>query len=331
MKYSFDFYGLTVEVHSAEEELIEEIRRDFAYFLIPPKKCQVQIDLHLTTPPYDDLPSLSASFFTPRNVCFKGGNKTYIDYFGKGLSIFNRKKQQCTVYGEDIDLVHEICYLFILSISGQYFDKRRIHRIHALAVSKKNRGVLLLLPSRGGKSTIALKLLVQHGYRLLSDDSPLIDHQGDILPFPLRVGVSPESDHEISQKYIRTIKRMEFDPKTLIDVEAFQDRLGEKVGSEILIVGERNLGTTSEIVQISRFLAFKALVKYMIVGLGIYQGLEFLLERGSWEVFSKFGLVFSRFRNARTLLCRSHCYKFVMGRDIEKNSNRLIEFIDKTL
>lgn len=330
MKHSYDFYGLTVEVHSTEEELIEEVRRDFAYFFIPPKKCRVRIDLHLATPPYDDLPSLPASFFTPRNVCFKSGDTTYIDYFGKGLSIFNRERQHCTIYGEDADLVHEICYLFILSTCGQYFDDKRIHRIHALAVSKKNKGVLLLLPSGGGKSTVALRLLVQPGFRLLSEDTPLIDHRGDILPFPLRVGGTPDSDHGISQKYISTMKRMEFDPKTLIDIEAFQDRLGKKVGPEILIVGERNLGTTSEIVRISRFLAFKALVKYMIVGLGIYQGLEFLLERGPFEVFGKFRLVFSRIRNARVLLNRSQCYKFVMGRDIEKNCNRLIEFIDKT-
>ena len=73
MKHSYDFYGLTVEVHSTEEELIEEVRRDFAYFFIPPKKCRVRVDLHLKTPPYDDLPSLPASFLPLAMFVSKSG------------------------------------------------------------------------------------------------------------------------------------------------------------------------------------------------------------------------------------------------------------------
>jgi hypothetical protein len=124
---------------------------------------------------------------------------------------------------------------------------------------------------------------------------------------------------------------MEFDPKTLIDIEAFKNCLGEKVTSKILLVGERNLGTVSRIVSISNFEAFKALIKYMIVGIGIYQGLEFLLERGPWELFGKFNLGFSRLRNALALLNQVECYRFVMGRDIDKNCDRLVAFLESRL
>ena len=331
MKSWFDFYGLIIQVQGKATHVIEEVRRDFAYFSVSQKNSDIRIDLFLTPPPYDHLPSLPAAFFTPRNVCFRQGDTTYVDYFGKGLSIFDRKRRCCEIYGEDIHLVHEICYLFVLSMCGQFFDKRKIHRVHALAVSKQNAGVLLMLPSGGGKSTVALRLLGNTDYRLLSEDTPLINNRGEILPFPLRIGVRPEAKHGISEKYVRTIKRMEFDPKTLIDIEAFQDRLGKKVGAKILLVGERNLGRISEIIPISRSLAFKGLVKYMIVGLGVYQGLEFLLERGPWELFGKFHLAFSRLHNAFALLSRADCYKFVMGRDIEKNCDYLLAFLDSAL
>lgn len=331
MKQTFDFYGLRLQVQSTDEKLIEEVRRDFAYFAGASGACEVSVTLHLAPPPYQDLPSLPASFFTPRNVCYRHGDVTYIDYFGKGLSIFHRRNHTCTIYGEDVDLVHEICYLFILSTCGRYLDKRGVHRIHALAVSRGKSGALLLLPSGGGKSTVALRLLSQPGFWLLSEDTPLVNRRGEILPFPLRVGVRPESDHGIPEKYVRTMKRMEFDPKTLIDIEVFRDRLGEKVAGKILLVGERNLGSVSGIVSIPRRRALNALVKYMVVGLGVYQGLEFLLERGPGEVFGQFSLVFSRLRNALVLLSRSSCYLFTMGRDIEQNCKHLIGFLDANL
>lgn len=327
MKECFDFYGLTIEVSSPSEELVEEVLRDFAYFHMPRGEGQVQVEMCLTAPLYTELPPLSASLITPRNICFQDEKVTYIDYFGRGLAVFNRKDKQCTVYGTDTDLVHEIVYLFILSTVGEYLDRRGIHRIHALGVSYNNRGILLLLPSGGGKSTMALELLGHPGFLLLGEDTPLIDRRGHILPFPLRLGVRPEQDTGIPSQYLRTMQRMEFDPKTLIDIEYFHDRLGKEVEPGIVLVGERNLGEVSEIIPLSRSQAFKALVKYMIVGLGVYQGMEFLLERGLWEVLGKGGVAASRLYNSLRLLSRAPAYRFVLGRNTTKNFQTLLEFI----
>ena len=94
---------------------------------------------------------------------------------------------------------------------------------------------------------------------------------------------------------------MEFDPKTLIDISYFQDRLaapGRPVEPGLILVGQRNLGPETAIVPLSRAGALKALVKYMVVGLGVYQGLEFLLERGIGDLAGKGGTVASRLYNA---------------------------------
>jgi hypothetical protein len=325
----FDFYGLAVEVQSASATLVEEVRRDFAYFHVPAGEAQVRIQIQDALPPYAELPSVPASLITPRNVCFRDRHITYIDYFGRGLVVFDRTAKRCTVYGTDHDLLHEIVYLFLLSTVGQYLDSRGIHRIHALGVSYRDQGILLLLPSGGGKSTMALELLRQPGFLLLGEDTPLIDRRGDILPFPLRLGVRPEQETGVPAQYLRTVQRMEFDPKTLIDIAYFQDRLGQAVAPRLLLVGERNLGEVSAIVPLTRRRAFKALVKDMVVGLGIYQGIEFLLERGVWELLGKGGVAASRLYNSVQLLTRASAYRFVLGRNLEKNSQTLLAFLEK--
>jgi hypothetical protein len=323
----FNVYGLAIEVRSASASLVEEVRRDFAYFCAPPGGEPVRIEVYGIPPPYEELPPLPAAFFTPRNVCFRGKQATYIDYFGRGLAVFDRAEKLCVVYGTDHDLVHEIVYLFILSTVGQYLDSRGIHRVHALGVSYRQQGVLLLLPSGGGKSTMALSLLREPGFLLLSEDTPLIDRRGHMLPFPLRLGVRPEQQTGIPPQHLRTVRRMEFDPKTLIDIEYFRDCLGQAVEPRFLLIGERNLGEVSEIVPLARHRALKTLVNNMVVGLGIYQGMEFLLERGVWEVLGQGGVATSRLYNSLRLLGRVSSYRFVLGRSREKNRQTLLEFL----
>lgn len=327
MNAYFDFYGFTIRVSSEVAGLIEEVRRHFDYFSVPGGTAQIEVEMRFAPAPYGELPPLRAAFITPRNVCFQKAGVSYIDYFGRGLAIFDRNEKRCVIYGTDHDLVHEIAYLFILSTVGQYLDRRRIHRIHALGVSYRNRGILLMLPSGGGKSTMALALMRQPGFLLLGEDTPLIDRRGRILPFPLRLGVRPEQEPDIPAQYLRTVERMEFDPKTLIDIEYFKDRLGRTVDPGLILVGERNLGQVSEIIRLPRHRAFRAMVNYVIVGLGVYQGLEFLLERGVGELFGKGGVVASRVYNSMVLVSRAPAYRFVLGRDIQKNCQTFLDFV----
>ena len=127
---------------------------------------------------------------------------------------------------------------------------------------------------------------------------------------------------------LRTVRRMEFDPKTLIDLEYFRGRIGDVVPASILLVGERNSGAVSEIVPTSNPAAFRALVNHMIVGLGVYQGLEFLLERGLSELAGQSGVVASRTASALRLVARARPYRFVLGRDRALNTRTLLEFLD---
>ena len=327
----FDFYGFTTQVSSPSTELLDEVRRDFAYFRTsPPDRLpQLRAELRPTPPPYGDLPSVPAAFFTPRNVCFRADHLTYIDYFGEALAVFDRREQRCTVYATDLNLLHEIAYLFILSMVGQHLDRKRLHRVHALGLAHLNRGILILLPSGGGKSTLALDLLRKPGFLLLAEDTPLIDRRGRILPFPLRLGVRPGRDTGVPAEYLRTKPRMEFDPKTLIDLDYFHDRLAGPTASAFLLIGERNLGDVSRIIPLPKPNALKALLKYMVVGLGVYQGLEFLLERGLGDTLGQGSVVTSRLCNSLVLLARTPAYRFILGRNTERNSHALVDFLDR--
>ncbi|MEW6270766.1 MAG: hypothetical protein AB1689_15900 [Thermodesulfobacteriota bacterium] len=325
----FDFYGLTVAVEGHPAELVDQLRRDFAFFRrrAAVASADVRVEIRLEEPPWECVPALPASVFTPRNVSFTDGVTTYLDYFGRGLAVLDRRDRSCVVHCPDPDLAHEIAYLFLLSTVGQHLDARGLHRVHALGVSHRGQGILLLLPSGGGKSTLALELLSRPGFFLLSEDTPLVDRRGRLLPFPLRLGVRPEERPEIPPQYLRTVRRMEFDPKTLIDLEYFRGRIGDVVPAKVLLVGERNSGAVSAIVPTSNPAAFRALVKYMVVGLGVYQGLEFLLERGAWELAGQSGVVASRTASALQLLARVRPYRFVLGRDRDRNTRTLLEFL----
>ncbi|HKU53580.1 MAG TPA: hypothetical protein VJQ25_14000 [Nitrospira sp.] len=82
-------------------------------------------------------------------------------------------------------------YLFHLA-STELFRHRGLYTIHAAALEKDGRGILISGNSGRGKTTSSLSLL-RSGYRYLSDDQPLIQDAGahvDVLPFPTKINVT---------------------------------------------------------------------------------------------------------------------------------------------
>jgi hypothetical protein len=210
---------------------------------------------------------------------------------------------------------------------GLHLDGRGLHRVHALGLSCRGKGALLLLPSGGGKSTLALRLLREPDVQLLGEDTPLLDHEGRLWPFVLRLGIDARRTDGVPARYLQTVKRMEFDPKTLVDVDYFEDRIGAPVPARALLIGQRSLGRSPSITPLGRRDAIAPLLRCLVVGLGVYQGLEFLLERGPLDLARRGGTVAARVQTSARLLSKTSAHRFVLGRELEDNAAAMLEFM----
>ena len=208
----------------------------------------------------------------------------------------------------------------MLSRIGEHLDAKGTPRLHALGLSGRNGGVALILPSGGGKSTLALRALGETGVKLLSEDTPLLDRHGYLHPFPLRIGVNPTDAALLAGAQVREIRRMEFHPKLLLDVEAFADRIEPSPQAlRHIVVARRSLGREARLEPVPRRHAVGALFREAVVGVGVYQGMEFVLQRGLRDVVGKAGTALTRSACCAAALRRATVWHLTLGRDHERN------------
>lgn len=332
----FDFYGFRVRVESDSDEALRRVGEDFRYFrgdFGPGEGTFLVIELQEGKPDYGHLPALTASIYTPRNICFTEGDITYIDYFGRALAVYDRARNHVRVTSDNLSLLQEIAYLTILSRVGTALDRKGLHRLHALAVGYEGRAALFLMPSGCGKSTLGLGLM-QAGadLDLVSDDSPLITRSGRVLPFPLRIGVLGAPPPGVPERFVQYMERMEFAPKYLVSMGAFEgDLAGGELHPELVFLAERVLGTGCTIRRAGFLSGYAACIRHMIVGVGIYQGLEFLLRTSIFDLVKSVPALMSRAISSAGLLRRARVYSLHLGRDPGLNLRTILEFLGREL
>lgn len=332
----FDFYGIRVRVECDSAEVVHRVGEDFRYFgqvLGPADEIALTISMRKRPPDYGRLPALTASIYTPRNICYADGDITYIDYFGRALAVYDRARNHVDVTGDGLSLLHEIAYLTILSRVGDALDRKGRHRLHALAVGRAGRAALFLMPSGCGKSTLGLGLMQKGtGLEMVSDDSPLITRSGRVLPFPLRIGVLGAPPPGVPERFIQYMERMEFAPKYLISMAAFEESLARgELRPELIFLAERMLGSGCTIRRTNFFVGYRACIRHMIVGVGIYQGLEFLLRSSVIDLAKSVPSIISRAISAATLLARGRVYTLHLGRDPDFNAAEILAFLGREL
>jgi hypothetical protein len=325
-------HGARARIACADAETRAKLADDFSVFVAPIDGASldppdVDIVLHRAAPNFDNLPPLTASVHTPRNVCYTHGDITYIDYGGKALAVYDRRRQRIEVWCARPHLLHEIAYLTLLSRLGEALERRGLHRVHALAVGAEGRSAVVLLPSTGGKTTLALHFLRSGVLRLVSEDSPLVDRRGHVYPFPLRIGVLADDPPDVPPEFVTYVERMEFAPKYLVSLRAFPSSIDMRTTTPtLLLIGRRTLGRVCRITPASRRAGFRALVRDMIVGVGLYQGVEFLLRTSIRDLATKTPIVAGRIRAALALLARVRVFEVELGRDLDTNAETLSAF-----
>lgn len=289
-----DVYGLPIAIAGDWPEVVDRVRADFAWFerranagsLADAPARGIEVRVERRPPEYDSLGPLRSSFLTPRNVVYHDSGRTIVDYFGRALSVLDNATGRMVIQGDDEHVVHEAAYHFLLSRIGEHVEARGLPRLHALGLAGPDGAVAVILPSGGGKSTLALRALEEDGVRLLSEDSPLIDRRGYLHPFPLRIALNPGDAAKFPADRVRLLDRMEFHPKMLLDVDYFADRVEpEPKPLRHLIIGRRSLARETRLEAMPRRTAVGPLIREAVVGVGLYQGMEFVLQRGARDVF----------------------------------------------
>jgi hypothetical protein len=304
---------------------VDALRLDFAWFVRPGPAPgdAVVVETELGPPDFDRFGETIASFVTPRNVVYQTDGKTVVDYFGQAVSVLDRARNHLTVRGEDEHLVHEAAYHFVLSRIGEHLDRRRLPRLHGLGLAGREGGVVVLLPSGGGKSTLALQALGDGQVKLISEDSPLLDTHAQLHPFPLRIGVNETDADRLPADGVR-IERMEFHPKLVLGIGTFADRIeSSPTPLRHLVVGRRSLGRWAGLEPVGRRAAVGPLLREAVVGVGLYQGMEFIFQRGLRDVLGQLDAAAVRAYCCATALARVRTWRLTLGRDHERNWDEL--------
>jgi hypothetical protein len=322
------FYGLRVRVRGDWAEVLDELRLDFWWFeraaSASPVRATVEVVVEQRPPDFDAYGDVTASFITPRNVVYQQPGRTLVDYFGRALTVVDGGRDHALVQGLDRHLVHEAVYHFVLSRVGRHLDTSGLPRLHSLALSAGDGAVAVMLPSGGGKSTLALRALRDERVRILSEDTALIDRWGRLHPFPLRMAINTTDAAKVPPEHVRRIERMEFHPKLALEPDFVAERFeGSARPLRHLVIGRRSLGRDAGVRRIPRRAAVGTLFREGVVGVGVYQGMEFILQHGMRDVVGKTGIAMTRMACCGAGLARAKVWELTLGRDHERNWDAL--------
>jgi hypothetical protein len=324
-------YGLRIRLEGWAEAL-EATRLDFAWF--ESREESEDVDLRVTVefrePDFDAFGELTASFITPRNVVYQDGRRKIVDYFGRVVAVLDPDSNHVLFQGSDLSITHEAVYQCLVSHIGEHVERIGLPRLHGLALSGRNGGVVVMLPSGGGKTTLGLSALNDDGVvKILSEDSALIDRRGCLHPFPLRIGVNATDAAKLPTGHVRRIERMELHPKFALEIAAFEDRIErEPQPLKHIVIGRRSLGPGAALDPLPRRAAVPTLFREAVVGVGIYQGMEWLLQHGMRDVVRQAHPGLTRSRCCLAGLRRARVWRMTVGRDHERNWSTLRQLLE---
>jgi hypothetical protein len=124
------------------------------------------------------------------------GKRLIAEFFNVGVLVIDSVQGRADGHLIKPEMMPEslIEYLFHLALT-ELLRRRGLYTIHATALEKNGRGVLIPGNSGRGKTTSFISLL-RSGYRYLSDDHPLLrdaDSHVDLLPFPIKINVTEQT------------------------------------------------------------------------------------------------------------------------------------------
>lgn len=328
---NIDLYGLKITCRTDSPELARSVMRPFERFSRTAGHASISIAVREKPIQYESFPVIPASFSSPRNIIYydRNSGRKIIDYFGKGVVIEEGDHSRYEITGPDRDFLQEAFYLLVMSLFGQFCDTHDLIRIHALAVSYGNTPFILPISAGGGKSTMAMELLKNPTVKLISDDEPIFANSGHVLPLPLRIGtLNPDLIESIPKEFVYTVNRMEFGTKHFIDCSYWESQIERRfLKNPVIILPKRVLNGRPSIRKVAKRVALKTLMRDAVVGVGLYQGVEFLFSESNLEIIKKVNIFFRRLYLVLKLLNYSKTYQAVLSNHIQENADSIMGFI----
>ncbi len=310
-----------------EEALLKKFEEEFHFFVqSSAEHVQTTVDIFREKPP--ELPPMVASKILETCTVYRLSSRQYVDYRGEALTIRDEQEDAVRIYSLDDDRLYEIGFLAIHSLLGEALDKKGFSRIHALSVGLKNLNAILMLPSKGGKSTMLSHLLENPEIKIISDDMPLVDMRGFIHVFPSKISVDRQpEDGPLSKLHWIEFKRTVYPPKWTASLSQLKERiethnLHQKT---LLVAGYRLSQGQSILTAVPKWKMIAPMFEHMIMGFGLPQVLEMFLKFNFTDLFRMGMHAFMRSISAFNLVRKSRCYHFYLGPDRSYNAQLLLD------
>jgi len=325
-----------IELSIDSQSILDEIEKDFSYFKDSNLDKITDFNLRINCSLVDkyNLPSgLIAKKQSQNSITYDVGNIRYNDYYGEALTQIDYKKNIVEMVYKNESLAHEILYLVILSRTTKFLDGLGYHKIHASAFTYSNFNILFMMPSKGGKSTMLLEMLRNPEVGLISDDTPVVNRKGEIIPFPLRLGNDDRNKVINFFPYLRDedislFKRKYYSDKYLVDIKKIKNKIQTK-DKTILIAGYRSTNIEPKIELISKMKMLSELKTHLIVGIGLPMVIEYFIENTLNDHFKNLRILFSRFFTAIILVQKSECYRIALSSNPVENCHAIKRLLDE--
>ena len=330
MEIKISIHNFNIGLDVDNDEVALKLKNDFSYFL-QERMDKIEFKISAKKVESYQIPqNLIAKKQSQNSITFDFGNIRYNDYYGQAYTVFDYTKESVEVYYIDENILHEIIYLLILSRSGKWLDKNGMHRIHACGFTLKDKNIILMLPSKGGKTTSLLELVQDQEVGLISDDSPLVDTWGNIHAFPLRIGIENKSKVIEQISYLKDddfyeFKRKYYSKKYLLPLFKLKNKVEVK-DKTILLSGKRSTYTSTQIYKVSKLKMMNNLINYMIVGIGLPLILEYFIQNKVKDHFVNLLILFKRIISSVSLLIKSECYEVFLSDNPQESIQSIKEF-----
>jgi hypothetical protein len=112
-----------------------------------------------------------------------------------------------------------------------------------------------------------------------------------------------------------------------VNYEFFANRVKASAGPGIVFLGRRSFSDDCRIEPATLGECIRSIIADCVVGLGLFQGVEFVLRHSPLEILGKAGIAWSRFQSARVLFWKSEVYRLVLGRNTALNAETVFDFV----